>query len=373
MSRALLLKRHISSSESEYGNFKVKPEPDYYSRTTSGIVADTTLPIYGDRLGSLYASAAAAVDAIYSEPLCLAPLDLSIKSTNTPITPPSTPSPCLPGRKTKVEDSPHVTPIKTQPPTTQQPIQPHPQPQPQPQQPQPVVSRKPAKVSKKQKANRKLNFDEDKSSPVSGTIIRDRSELSDAHVMVQKGDIDPMYNVVEVTEEAKAELAKIENKIGDYVCKLCNKMYEDAFSLAQHRCSCIIHVEYKCPECEKVFNCPANLASHRRWHKPKVAAVTTAAAAKSLPPVSVQDYHHHHHQQSYKFHHHDSDQQDSQDMYDTRDDSESDSQEIQIPCPICRKLFRKQTYLRKHLSTHHISEIQHSIRPTFAFHHIAAN
>ena len=49
------------------------------------------------------------------------------------------------------------------------------------------------------------------------------------------GDIDPEFNVVEVTEEAKQELAKIENKIGDYICRLCKEVYDDAFGLAQHR------------------------------------------------------------------------------------------------------------------------------------------
>ena len=41
--------------------------------------------------------------------------------------------------------------------------------------------------------------------------------------------------MVEVTEEAKAELAKIENKIGDYICQLCKEIFDDAFGLAQHR------------------------------------------------------------------------------------------------------------------------------------------
>lgn len=49
------------------------------------------------------------------------------------------------------------------------------------------------------------------------------------------GDIDPTLNLVEVTDEAKEELAKIENKIGEYLCRLCKEVYTDAFGLAQHR------------------------------------------------------------------------------------------------------------------------------------------
>ena len=63
--------------------------------------------------------------------------------------------------------------------------------------------------------------------------------LNNSYIKLQydafSGDIDPEYNVVEVTDEAKEKLAKIDNKIGDFVCQLCKSRFDDAFGLAQHR------------------------------------------------------------------------------------------------------------------------------------------
>lgn len=249
------------------------------------------------------------------------PLDLSLKgnnstvSTEAPITPPCTPSPH--------HNNNNIQPSKSKPLDEETSYLNNNTPQ--------LPSAKKFKTTspvKRNKAVRKLNFDEDKSSPVSGTIIRELGP--DETLVVRKGDIDPAFNVVEVTEEAKAELAKIDNHIGDYVCRLCRELYEDAFGLAQHRCSRIVHVEYRCPECDKVFNCPANLASHRRWHKPRPNAKNKETASANKQDVISSD--------------HEQEQQ-------LIDDPAAPPGE-HFSCADCGKKFRRLAYLRKHQATH---------------------
>lgn len=191
--------------------------------------------------------------------------------------------------------------------------------------PQPAAL--PAK-ERKSKAIRKLKFDEFRSSPVSGTIIRTLEEI-DENDLLESGDIDPQYNIVEVTDEAKAELAQIPNVIGAYLCKLCRIEFDDAFGLARHRCNCIVLLEYRCPECGKKFNCPANLASHRRWHKPR-------------------------------------------DQINKKSETSADS-EPAFACNECGKNFKRQAYLKKHQATHtkkltsKISSSQHETSSVSSF------
>ncbi|OWA51820.1 putative Insulinoma-associated protein 1 [Hypsibius exemplaris] len=130
-------------------------------------------------------------------------------------------------------------------------------------------------------------------SPVSGTTISSgatsRTTTTENDVIViRRGDLDKSLNVVEVTEAARAGLAEIVNRIGPYACKLCKLTYPDAFGLAGHNCSRIIHIEYQCPECGKSFHCPANLASHRRWHKPRPVPAGTANTAPPVGPVKAE-------------------------------------------------------------------------------------
>ncbi|XP_022094580.1 insulinoma-associated protein 1a-like [Acanthaster planci] len=126
----------------------------------------------------------------------------------------------------------------------------------------------------KPKAVRKINFDSDDQSPVLGTFIRASSDLHEK-------DRD---------RETRGSTQNYHQPRGTFVCKLCQEDYHDPLSLAQHKCSRIANVVYRCPECDKVFNCHANLASHRRWHKPRPLPDPSTDPICSLPssPASTE-------------------------------------------------------------------------------------
>lgn len=130
-----------------------------------------------------------------------------------------------------------------------------------------------------------------------------------------------------------------------FICQLCQEVYTDPFSLAQHKCSGIQHTEYRCPECDKVFSCPANLASHRRWHRPrsphekKPTPATQAPVPREQLPAKTSG-------------------EDSKvgimtaAETDVRSASPVGNSQGQFVCDVCNKTFRRKAYLRKHMNNH---------------------
>ncbi|CAH8466731.1 unnamed protein product [Schistosoma rodhaini] len=133
----------------------------------------------------------------------------------------------------------------------------------------------------------KLKSNEHLTSPVNGVYIIPR-ELSQMNMTDKLTESNQFYtnksnsnnnsnnntnkNIFTVDRTARAVkmLAEIPNHIGEYICQLCFQWFPDAFCLAEHPCSCMASLAYACEICGKVFNCPANLASHQRWHKPRI-------------------------------------------------------------------------------------------------------
>ncbi|XP_039981775.1 insulinoma-associated protein 1a [Xiphias gladius] len=187
------------------------------------------------------------------------------------------------------------------------------------------AERKGKPPSKKTKAIRKLHFEDDvTTSPVLGLKIKEAP--------------------VDQKPPRPGPTGGDNNPLGEFVCQLCREAYADPFALAQHKCSRIVRVEYRCPECDKVFSCPANLASHRRWHKPKQQS--GASGAQSLEsdkaPASGKAA--------------PEEAKDSSDR-DTPSPgpSESGSEEGLYDCNHCGKKFKRQAYLRKHLASQHLT------------------
>ncbi|XP_061699969.1 insulinoma-associated protein 1b [Syngnathoides biaculeatus] len=182
------------------------------------------------------------------------------------------------------------------------------------------AERKAKAAPKKPKAIRKLNFeDEMTTSPVLGLKIKE--------------------GPLEAKPGAHASGSGANKPLGEFVCQLCKEAYADPFALAQHKCSRIVRVEYRCPECDKMFSCPANLASHRRWHKPRSGGASAGPPPSKPAPAGVK-----------------SASEEAKDASD-RDTpspslSESGSDEGSYDCHLCGKRFKRQAYLRKHMAGH---------------------
>ncbi|XP_026556684.1 insulinoma-associated protein 1 [Pseudonaja textilis] len=200
---------------------------------------------------------------------------------------------------------------------------------------------------RKAKAARKLHFeDEVTTSPVLGLRIKEGPpEPAPATQQLQ-------LQQQPTTGSAAGLKAGSAQPLGEFICQLCKERYPDPLALAQHKCSRIVRVEYRCPECDKLFSCPANLASHRRWHKPRPVN-GPATKAKPAPGETAKGGGGGGGNSSSSS---SSSERDTPSPGSGGGGSSGEPEAAgaeEFACPRCAKRFRRQSALRKHLPLHH--------------------